>query len=223
MTLLPKTFALLGFAFTALATPALADTYHHIDQLALSIDRQAKELVRESCHYRHTPEYAHLVTDAREMSQLAEHLHEVAHHHGSLAHLIHDVEELDAKFHHLESLFDRIERRAAHGHGHVHGNTAHVRELLDVMADNIHHLQEDLDSLRRPIHTRRPVVSSPRTPFATPYGNTYGGYPSRGYGGYGYGGYGYGGRHHGPNAYQPVPRGRGITIGGGSSRFTIRF
>jgi hypothetical protein len=212
-----KTLAALGLAITAFSAPAMADTYHHIDQLAVTIDQQSKQIVSESRHYRHAPEYRHLVSDARGMSQLADHLHEVAHHHGDLAHMASDVQQLDAKFHHLESVFDRVERRAAHGYGHVHGNTSHVKELLISIEDSIHHLQEDLESLRTPVPVR-PIVSPQRTIHATPQVSRWGGYnssrPS---------GYGHGGGHHGSSVYGQPYRGRGITFGGGSTRFTFRF
>ena len=217
MATFTKTLAALGLAFTAFSATAKADTYHHMDQLALSIDQQAKEIVREAHHYRHTPEYRHLVSDARDMCQLADHLHEVVHHHGDLGHVASDVNELDAKFHHLESVFDRIERRAAHGHGHVHGNTSHVRELLISIEDSIHHLQEDLELLQTPVPVQ-PIVSRRPTIHATPYTSRWGGYnssrPS---------GYGHGVGHRGPNVYGQPYRGRGITFGGGSTRFTFRF
>ena len=217
MAAFSKTLAALGLAITAFSATAKADTYHHIDQLALTIDRQSKQLVREAHHYRHTPEYRHLVSDARDMCRLADHLHEVAHHHGDLRHLTSDVDELDAKFHHLESVFDRVERRASHGHGHVHGNTSHVRELLISIEDNIHHLQEDLELLRTPVHAR-PIVTPRRTIYATPYTSGWGGYhssrPSS---------YGHLGGHYGRGAYGQPYRGRGITFGGGSTRFTFRF
>jgi hypothetical protein len=217
MTTLTKTLAAFGLLITCSA-PAMADTYHHIDQLALSIDRQAKQIVRESRHYRHTPEYRHLVADAREMCRLADHLHEVAHHHGDLAHLASDLNELDAQFHHLASVFDCIERRAAHGTGHIHGETSHVRALLNSIEDDIHHLQEDLESLRTPVHAARPYDAPRRTILATPYTGGWGGYSSV-HGS----GYGHAGGRYGSNVYGHPSRGRGITIGGGSSRFTIRF
>ena len=48
MATLPKTLAALSLLITACSTSAFADTYQHIDQLALSIDRQAKLIVSES-------------------------------------------------------------------------------------------------------------------------------------------------------------------------------
>ncbi len=219
MATLTKTLAAFGLVITTFSTSAFADTYQHIDQLALRIDRQAKLIVSESRHYRHTPEYQHLVADARDMSQLADHLHELAHHHGSLAHLESDLAKLDSKFHHLESVFDRVERNAAHGYGHVHGNTLHVKHLLNSMEENIHHLQEDLRSLRTPFHTVNPVVVQRPRGFTTLHSSNWGGYNSRPQSsGFGHGSWGYG-----HNVYRQRSYGRSITIGGGSSRFTFRF
>lgn len=214
MATLTKTLAAFGFIITTFSASASADTYHHIDELALTIDRQAKLLVSESVHYRHTPEYRHLVSDARDLCRLATHLHEVAHHHGSLAHLESDLSQLDAKFHHLESVFHRVERAASYGHGHVHGHTSHVWELLHSIENNIHHLQDDLRSLRVPVHTVQPIVVRRPVVYAAP----------RVYHSGGHGAHlqrrnvGHSSHHYGRNT-----RGRGISFGGGSSRFTIRF
>ena len=140
MTFFIKTLATLAVTFTALATSASADTYHHIDQIALTIERQTQQLRREIVHYRHTPEYAHLYADTREIARLAKHMHEVAHHHGSLAHLQADLRTLDSVFHHMEQTFRAAEASAAHGHGHIHGSTSHVRHLLHLIEENIHHI-----------------------------------------------------------------------------------
>ena len=219
MVTLTKTIAAIGLVVTAFSTSAFADVYHHIDEVALRIDRQAKQLVAESRHYRHTPEYRHLVADARQMCQLAEHVHEVAHHRGSLAHLEADVAKLDATFHHLESVFDRVERGAAYGHGHIHGNTRHVKRLLNSIEDGIHHLQDDLRSLRSSCPTVRPNVVARPPLCATPPVPNWGAYNARPYSS----GFGQYGGHRGYDVHRQHSYGRGITIGGGSSRFTFRF
>ena len=209
----PLTKILIGFGLgvATFCTSASADTYRHIDELALNIERQSKRLVSEVRHYRHTPEYRHLIEDARDMADLADHLHDVAHDHGSLAHMESDLRQLDSKFHHLESLFDRVEYGAAYGRGHVHGETSHVRELLHLIEDDIHHLQDDLRSLRTPVCTTSPVVVNRPPIYPSPYSNRWGGYnnppQSSGFG----------------QSYRNGWGGRGITIGGGSSRFTIGF
>ncbi|TWU51923.1 hypothetical protein [Rubripirellula reticaptiva] len=157
MTLLKSTIASLALIFASATGSAQANTYHHIDQLALKIERESKQLVYETRLYVHTPEYGHLVSDSREMATLAHHLHDVAHSEGESFHLESDLAQLDAKFHHLESLVDAIEHRAAYGDGHIHGGTSHVKRLLNSIEDSIHHLQDDLRSLRTASH-RAPVV-----------------------------------------------------------------
>ena len=189
------TFSLLvASIFTAQAS---ADTYEHLDQLAVRVERSARLLASEIRHYRHTPEYAHLRADAKEMRRLASHMHDTAHHEGNLNHLAADLAELDASFHHFESVLNRVEHSAAYGHGHVHGNTAHVRRLLRSIENDIHHLQEDVDSLRRPVC----VIPRTRSYYDSGHGSLY--TPSRYETGYG--------------------SGLGFSIGGGSSRFTFRF
>ncbi|GAA5504672.1 hypothetical protein [Novipirellula caenicola] len=214
MPLFNKTFASLALCLTAFCSTASADTYDHIDQLALKIAVQSNQIVRETSHYRHTPEYVHLLSDARDMARLADHIHELAHHHSSVSHLDRDLAMLDSKFHHLESLFDAIEHRAAYGHGHIHGHTSHVRMLLNAIENNIHHLQADIRTLRTPV-------------YATPYSSNWGGYSSR-WGGYNVrpssSNFGHRDHHDDHDSHSHRSRSRGgITIGGGSSRFTIRF
>ena len=102
----------------------------------------------------------------------------MTHFEGRLAHLESDLRELDRKFHHLESVFDRVEHNARFsGGGHIHGNTAHVKRLLESIEDSIHHMRSDVADLRRRTsfhrdedcyHHTRPV-----------YRNYYGSYGSR--------------------------------------------
>lgn len=216
MNPLTKIIATFGL-FAFICSSASANTYRHIDQLAQRIDRDAKRLVSESRHYRDTPEYGDLVADARDLCRLADHMHDVARHEGDLAHLEADLIQLDAMFRHLETVFDCIEERAARGYGRIHGNTAHVKRLLNSIADNIHHLYEDIQSLRRPVCAVPPVAA--RRPVYTTPPNTWGyGSPSHRYQSH----YRGSSHHSGYQGSYGAP-GRGITIGGGSSRFTIRF
>ena len=145
--------ALAGIVVTIgmLATSRIADaaSYQHLDTLAVSLQRDSARLYHEfRLHFRHTPGYTHLMSDAASMYRLARHVHEVAHHHGSIAHLRSDLRKLDHTFHHLEGLVDRIERGAYHhGVGHIHGDTRHVRRMLHVMDTNLHHLRADVNEL----------------------------------------------------------------------------
>lgn len=202
-------------AVSAFATHANADEYSHIDRLAVKIRNNARRITRETVHYRHTREYAHMVSDANELYRLADHIHDVTHFEGNLRHLIMDLDQLDRMFHHLEGLFDQVEHNAAYGDGHVHGNTAHVKRLLNLIENDIHHMREDVNILRR-----RPVIIPPpacqtiynhNRPIRLPY---------NGYGGRGHGGHGHGvhGGSHGRTA-----AGFGISIGRGNSRIQFNF
>jgi hypothetical protein len=221
-----RPIATLALAIATFSTSVFADTYHDIDRLALSIERQTKSLTREAVRYRHIPYYGHLIADTREIARLADHLHEVAHHHGSLAHLESDLAELDSHFHHIEMVYEQIEELAARGHGHVHGSTCPVKRLLISIGNDIHRLQSLLQSLRTPVCPTEPVVVQ-RPAYYAPqptWGN--GGNAGYGAGFGGYHGYGHGfgnGNTQGYAPYRQPPVSRGITIGGGSSRFTIRF
>ena len=225
MTVITKTLVALSLIITTCSSTAKADTYQHIDQLALHIARQAKTLVSESRHYRHTPEYRYLVSDAQDMANLAEHIHELAYRNGSLKHLSSDLADLDAKLHHLEALFDHVERSAGQGRGRIYANTSHVRSLLNSIATDINYLESDVAALRVAIRTspviNSPIISTPVKPYLSQWGG-YNEFPQHS-------------RHKSFNrgySSQRAPsfknrgrssRGNTISFGGGSSRITFGF
>ena len=189
-----------SFVWGMESTQVNADEFRHIDQLAVKIQRTTKRLISEVRHYRDTPAYGHLLADSREIYRLATHIHDLSHFQGRLAHMESDLQELDRKFHHLESVFDRVEHDAEfYGDGRIRGNTAHVKRLLDSIADLIHQMRSDIADIRRRMsfgqgddfcHGARPF-----------YRPSYGLHSSRG------------------NIYGGI----GFTIGGGSSRIYIGF
>ncbi len=195
MNLLAKTVAALTLTCTAFSGAAFGDTYRHIDQLAVTIERQARQLQCEVSHYRHTPEYGLLIAETRQLTRLAEHVRDVAQHHGSLSQLQCDLRQLDSAFHRLERTLERIEDNAFRGYGHLNRGTVQVGRLMNSLEDNIRYLRDDIQDLNRVNH-----------------------YDSRVYRGRTLD------RVH-SSYYRSVPvyPTRGITIGGGSSRFTIRF
>lgn len=216
---------------------ANADLYQHIDVLALRIQRTARKLLNETVHYRHTPEYRHLVADTQDILRLSTHIHDVTHFEGNLRHLEVDLAELDRQFHHLEAVFDRIEHNAAFGQGHIHGNTAHVKRLLNSIEGNIHHIQDDVRSLNRALVVQRPVYTrptlaqpgciyprvAPPVQVQRPPYSGYGGHipTGRGHGSRGHAERGHGSRGHGGQAL--TNQARGISFGSGSSRINFRF
>ncbi len=147
MLTLRKALALTVLAGACLFTStASAQSYQHIDRLAYQLQRQSSSLYSEfRAHFSHTPGYRHLMSDTAKMYRLARHIHDLVHHHEDVHHIVEDLDQLDAAFHHVEELVDQIEHNAHHhGHGHVHGDTRHVRRLLQRMEDTLHHLREDL-------------------------------------------------------------------------------
>lgn len=190
------------FALTWSPGDTQADIYQHIDSLAIKIRNNARQITRETVHYRHTPEYAVMVADSKRLYRLAQHIHDVTHFEGNLVHLTNDLNQLGHAFRHLENLFDRVERNAALGIGHIHCNTAHVRRLLDCIDDDIHQMRRDVAKLRRLV-ARSQAYYSPRPPTRLPYNGA--GIDTRGCG--------YGGR----NRVAPNSPGRsqfGFSIGG---------
>lgn len=213
-----KTAFAIGCLITGLSTTATADVYRHIDELACSIERNSKRLVSEVRDFRFSPDYRHLVQDARDMARLADHIHELALHRGSIEHLEADLADLDRKFHHLQGLIRHIERGAGCRYDQFHGRPSRVSRLLHLIEDDIHHLQDDLRSLRAPAYGRRPITSArpsihTRPEYLAPGHRGHSVVPPRG------------GRFGQPQfpVSHPFARGNTFSIGGGSTRFTIRF
>lgn len=141
-----KKFAgLVCMTIAALATgsAAQAASFGHIDQLAVQMEQQVKQLTREiHLHYRNTPVFAHLDRDAHEMEELAEHIHELVHHGANINHIAHDVEKLDQHYHHMEQLV-----------GMMRGyDLRHIRRSMAVISQTLHHLRQDVAEMRAPQH-----------------------------------------------------------------------
>ena len=208
------TFALTTMIASGfVSTPAQADTFHHIDQLAVSIQRQAQSLRNEVlAHYQHTPEFAHMLIDTQQLLHTAAHIHAVVHTPNSLYHLKSDLAKLDRDFHHIENLFERVTHNANHhGVGHVHGRVGHVFGLLKQMENNIHHLREDVEVLTPPPVSTCPLGNSGHgiSPYyqTNPYNMGYGHGMRSGY------------RSHSRSHY----RGAGISYHGSRGRFTLQI
>lgn len=178
-------------ALTASATIAAADTRHHLDEIACRLARDTDTLVQEAAiHYRHTPQYPHLISDAVQMKRLANHIHAIVLH-GSIDYLKRDVDDLDRLFHHVEGLIHQIEvnsRHSFHG-GHIHGNTFHVCRGLKLIEADIHHLQNDLRILCRtaPVHQTFVQPQVYNKPVFVGGNNGFGN-SGHGHGGHGHGG-----------------------------------
>ena len=220
-----------------------ADVYGRIDRSAQKIERKTKDLLKETIHYRATPQYLQLVGCTNELNRLAVHIHKVTHFEGNLVRLRADLQGLDTEFYLLQRLFDQVEEGAAYGRGQVIGNTAHVKSLLNSIEKCIHSIRGDVESLVAPPCPRTVVVPKPvvvakpvivTQPVLVPTRPTYQArpnYSTRGGGininisgrsnGNKYGnsrGRGYGGQG---NRYGNS--GFGISIGGGSSRISFGF
>ena len=149
----PRTTLLASFALAVLTfmpTAANADTYHHIDKLAVEMQSQSLELIQEiTRHYRHKTSYHHLRSDALQMYRVAAHMHSVAHRSGDVHHLRDDLEKADRLFHHMDKTLKNTDR--SYG-GHTHGSTHHVFELMHELEVNLHHLKKDIESLDDDAH-----------------------------------------------------------------------
>lgn len=127
------------------ASTARAGADYHVDDVALRLERQAKQLARElRYNFRHAAHFGHLMADARNIARSARHIHDVAHRGGSLRHLKSDLREIDDKVHHLTDLMRDIREDASHGHGHFDGNPRRAFRLVREMTNTVHHLQRDV-------------------------------------------------------------------------------
>ncbi|MCB1229787.1 MAG: hypothetical protein KDN19_05955 [Verrucomicrobiae bacterium] len=148
-TKLAITTAAIALAVVGFASPNSARAEYGNDLISLShrLEGLAEELTEEfSEHYRHTEAYRHLISDAAQIEDEAEHIHRLAHDpYASLGHIATDLEELDELAHHLHELVDQTERGR---YGHVHGDTRHVHEMLAFLNRVIHAMEDEVDDLR---------------------------------------------------------------------------
>lgn len=147
MSIANKFFVAVIGTLTCFATqPVFGGSYHHISGLAVTFQRQARDLEHEfGAHFRHTSEYPHMRSDARELLRLATHIHELAHREIASHHFHQDLTEADEAVHHLKRLVDQVAR--CRTYGHIHGYVGHVYHLLRRMESTIHHLRSDVKQL----------------------------------------------------------------------------
>jgi len=220
--------SIFTLAVTALfGSQTKADVYSRIDRSAQKIERKTEALLKETIHYRATPQYLQLVGCTNELNRLAAHIHKVTHFEGNLVGLRADLRALDTEFGLLERLFDQVEVGAAYGHGKVIGNTARVKSLLNSIQKCIYSIRDEVESLVAAVYTKtvavaKPVVVTPPVLVPTrPTCQTRPNYSTRGSG--------YSINISGQNKYENSrSRGYGnsrfgISIGDGSSRVTFGF
>jgi len=136
----------------------------HVDRLALDLQRQSRELMTEFArHYRHAPDFRHLMADSSDLFRQAVHIHSIAHNTNNLHHLNADLAKIDRSFHHLEGVVEGIEHHVRFCHsprcGHFHGDTRHVRALMGSIEDTIHHLRDDVLARSQPPIPQRHVTT----------------------------------------------------------------
>ena len=216
-----KLTLILTVAIGALfASQAHADVYDRIDRYAVKIENKTRQLLSETIHYLHTPQYRQLVQCTKELSRLATHIHDVTHFEGNLVRLRADLRGLEHEFQLLEGLFDQIEYAASRGYGKVKGNTAHVKSLLNSIERNICDISDCVETLVTPVVYKKPVYKQPvvykqpavyKKPVVVTRKPVYSAKNRSRNQGYRYGNYGNRGG------------GFGISIGGGSSRIVFGF
>ncbi|QDU98691.1 hypothetical protein [Lignipirellula cremea] len=174
----------LATAMCCLGTPAFAqgDTYEHLDEMALDLQRFAEEIVEEThAHLQGNAYFPQIDRAAHRIEELAAHVHRVAHDRGDIVHLRNDIDDLDRWVHHIDDLGNFIARRGVRSS--EWGGFQYMRSCIASMLDTLHHMQDDLHQLapRRSLHDHDDYHQ--RYP---DYGHRTHRYPARGYIGPGY-------------------------------------
>lgn len=157
------------FAMSVSASQAKADTWGHIQRLALDIQLKSDALLGETHHYVHTPNYQTMLRCISDMRARAVRIHVLSLQHGCLIAMAEELRVLDAQFHQIEALFHETEIEASHGHGHIHGPTRHIKEHLNRIEDCIHHIRDDIRQLTRGSSYRRPYTSNRGSGYSSGY------------------------------------------------------
>ncbi|HEY8506408.1 MAG TPA: hypothetical protein VIL46_17630 [Gemmataceae bacterium] len=144
---------------------AKADTWEHIDELALRLQHQAQELHDEAhAHFRHTPVYRAMDNNIDQMEKLAAHIHGLAHTGASIPHLSQDVRTLDRLYHNTEHLLVTLGRW-----GQVDPVAyRHLRDGLAAMGQTLHHLRRDLRELEHGFYHTAPYHGPVTQPYPGP-------------------------------------------------------
>ncbi len=139
--------AIASVSLVASARDAQARTYHRVDDIAVGLQRQTRDLIREtSVHLRHSPNYAHARADAIQLYRRAEHIHSVAHRRGGVNHLLEDVKKADQFFHHVEGVLKNSLHTSCH---HAGCGRCHISSLLRRIENSIHRLRYEVKLLQQ--------------------------------------------------------------------------
>ena len=163
MSRIKTTIALLSMiAVSALTTQAQADEYLHINNLAQLIHDKSSELHKQMKHFRHTPHYDHVRSNALEIKRLANDIRKIAKREGSIVTLAACLDQLATYYHHTAELVDEIDFSVANGVGRVHADASYqVKALMVDLEDCIYQMRQDVAviqarayrSASRPVYT----------------------------------------------------------------------
>ncbi len=202
------------------ASQAHANTWHHVKTQAEDILAATKILRVETAHYRHTPYYGKLISVAAKLKANANSVNSIARYSHDAKALKYAVQRLDQTFLQAEQLIDQIECDAAYGKGIIPSSTAHIKQLLHQIHVCINYLHADVHKLAKLQHKVQQKVKY-KAPAKVPH------YSKQGYSkrvpyskGTSYR-KPYGGDIH--KSRVAGSRGGSISIGGGKSKFTIRW
>ena len=165
MKRLYKQLLALG-TFLAIGTVAsitFANDYHHINDLASAIERETRQLARESFRFRHLPQYEHLANDLRGMQRHARRLIDGTRRSGNVWQIRADLARLDSCLHHVENLVRQIEQTC--GIAHIHARNRNLHRLIHSIEDDLHHIQQDLGRINQGCYECRPYERQHYNPY----------------------------------------------------------
>ncbi len=150
---------------------------NHLDELAITLQRQANDITWDMYrNYQGNFEFTETYTEMYELLQSAKHLHDVIHNtprhlcRNDNSHIVSDLHEMDALFHHIEDdIVNWVPTRHPHHYFHAHGN---LQSRIEEMEETLHHLMEDY-GIQSNISNPPPVSGAtpppaPTTSFAPP-------------------------------------------------------
>ncbi len=169
------------------STTSNADWYQRINRQSVLLQGQAKELANQTKHYKGASNYTQLVSETREIADLARHIQDVASKRGRLTFIENDLAELDRRYERLERRLEASKRYMTSARGGIgQGQLRYVNSLMRSIETSIDAMQAEaakmraayeiqrqrqLDSLRQQYYYNQPVIY--QTQFVPTYVPTY--------------------------------------------------
>ena len=136
-------------AVSTCVSSAQADWYQRIHRQATLLHGQARELGQQTKPYKDASNYQQMVSDMREIADLAKHLQSISRSRGRLTHIENDLAELDRRYERLERRLESSRSYMTRGRGGIgEGHLRYVTKLMQSMENNIDATQNEAAKMR---------------------------------------------------------------------------